>query len=414
MDDVFNWLIRSKDDNCYVDGPAASQNAPKDARTDFPSRFGVMWNALKQVGIQGMLVCQWGTPYSSSSGLEGPNQWTGPISTSFRLSDDIAQGWTAMWRIYNQAIHVAKSGLIRQGHFADADLLEVGNAGMTIDEQATHFAAWAMFKSALMVSTDVPRLSNHAVQILQNSDLIAINQDSLGEPITLVQRWTNDHDLWVGNLANGDKAVLVVDTSNTTRTLSVNLASLGISSANVKDLWTGATSTGVSSFSASVRAHGSLALRLSNIRSATAAQSRLTWIEAESGTIASGAATGSCSGCSGSTKVGFIGGSNNGRLTLSDIRTSQATQSVRFNFINGEVGFLGGSTNNERFASISVNGGAARTVSFPLSGYNWERDVYANYTVELSGFSTTGTNTITISGSGSSYGPDLDRIGVVA
>jgi alpha-galactosidase len=34
--------------------------------------------------------------------------------------------------------------------------------------------------------------------------------------------------------------------------------------------------------------------------------------------------------------------------------------------------------------------------------------------VELSGFSTTGVNTITISGIGSAYAPDVDRVGVVA
>jgi len=85
---------------------------------------------------------------------------------------------------------------------------------------------------------------------------------------------------------------------------------------------------------------------------------------------------------------------------------------VYFDYINGQVDYMGGS--NERVAAISVNGGAAKTVSFPLSGYNWDKDVYKNYGVELSGFSTTGTNTITISGVGSAYAPDVDRIGVIA
>ena len=408
-------MTDNPDDNCYADGPTAAENAPKDARTDFPTRFGAMWNALKAVGISRMLVCQWGVPYSSSSGLQGPNSWTGSLSTSFRLSDDIASGWNNVYRIYNQAVHIAKSGLIGPGHFADADLLEVGNSGMTFDEQATHFAAWAMLKSALMISTDVTKLSTNTVQVLQNKDLIAINQDTLGKPIQLVQRWTNDRDVWMGSLANGDRAVLAVDLSNKARTLSVDLSTLGISTATVKNLWTGATSTGVSIYSAAVQAHGALPLRLSSISGATSSP-QITWPEAESGAVDSGAATATCSGCSGGKKVGDLGGSANGRLTLSNIRTSQASQAVRISYVNCEFAysFDGKGLVNERLASISVNGGPAVNVSFPLSGYNWDKDVYAEYPVQLSGFNTGSTNTITISSSGSNYAPDIDRIGVIA
>lgn len=373
-----------------------------------------MWNALKSVGISGMLICQWGTPYSSPNGLEGPNNWTAGISTSFRLSDDIASGFINVYRIYNQAIHIAKSGLIGPGHYADADLLEVGNPGMTFDEQATHFAFWAMLKSVLMISTDVAALTAQTVAVLQNADLIAINQDAAGKPITLVQRWTNDHDVWIGNLQNGDKAVLVVDLSNTKRTLAVDFSTLSIASANVKDLWSNATSTGVSSYSKAVNAHGSLALRLSNIRTSTASSPKIAWTEAEAGILGSGANKQSCSGCSGGSKVGNLGGSGGGALTLSNIVTSQAAQAVRFDYVNCEVGFSFVGATNERLALVSVNGGAPVNVSFPLSGYDWDTDKYANYLVELSGFKTNGANTIKISGSGSGYAPDIDRIGVLA
>jgi alpha-galactosidase len=339
--------------------------------------------------------------------------WTKGISTSFRLSDDIGQGWGHVYRIYNQAIHIAKSGAIGPGHIADADLLEVGNSGMTFDEQATHFASWAMLKSALMISTDVAALSNDLVAVLQNKDLIAINQDSAVKPITLVQRWTTDRDLWAGDLANGDVAVLAVDLSNARRTLNVQFASLGITSATVKDLWTGQTTTGATSFSISVNAHGSVVLRLSSIQLSSASKPTYDYVSVSTGSLASGANTQACSGCTSLNKVGNIGGSSNGAVTLSNIRTSQITQTVLFDYINGEVGYFGG-TNNERVASISINGGTATTVSFPLSGYNWDKDVYKGYAVELSGFSTTEANTVKISGVNNAYAPDFDRVGFVA
>ncbi|KAI8201598.1 putative alpha-galactosidase D [Colletotrichum sp. SAR 10_65] len=402
-----------KYDNCYASGSSADDNAPKSARDDFVTRFTTMWKELQRVGIPGMLICQWGVPFSSSSGLQGPAQWTKGLSTSFRLSDDIATGWGNVYRIYNQAIHIAKSGIIGPGHIADADLLEVGNTGMTFDEQATHFASWAMLKSALMISTDLAALSDETVALLQNKDLIAINQDPAVKPIQLVQRWTGDRDLWAGDLDNGDVAVLVVDLTNTARTLDVQLSQLNITSATIKDLWDSKTVDGATSFSKQVNAHGSLALRLSNVKRATAPAASYTYVSAATGSLSSGANTQSCSGCATSNKVGNLGGSSGGRVVLTNIRTSQAKQNVLFDFINGDIGYLGGG-NNERTASVTINNGAAVTVSFPLSGYNWDTDVFKGYAVELSGFDVNGPNTISISGVDGGFAPDLDRVGVVA
>lgn len=371
-----------------------------------------MWEHLQRVGIAGMLVCQWGVPYSTSNRLEGPSQWTRGLSTSFRLSDDIATGWANVYRIYNQAVHIAKSGLIGPGHIADADLLEIGNNGMTFDEQATHFAFWAMFKSALMISTDVSALSTELVTLLQNQELIAMNQDPDVKPIKLVQRWTADRDLWIGDLTNGDIAVLLVDLSNARQTLSIAFSDIGITSADVKDLWSFATVKNATSYSKDVNGHGAVVLRLSNIARASEAGPKYNYVSVSDGALASGASVQPCSGCASSTKVGNLGGSSDGNVVLSNIRTSRASQTVKFDYINCEVGYLG-SGNNERLASISVNGGPAQQVSFPLSGYDWARDVYAEYGVELSGFKTEGPNSIRISGVGAGWAPDFDRIAVI-
>ncbi|KAI1322098.1 glycoside hydrolase superfamily [Xylariaceae sp. FL0255] len=400
-----------KYDNCYANGTTSDDNAPKDPRTDFVTRYTAMWDALQNEGISGMMVCEWGVPYSTSSGLEGPDQWTKGIATSFRLSDDIGEGWDNVYRIYNQAVHIAKSGNIGPGHVADADLLEVGNAGMTYDEQATHFAFWAMVKSALMISTNLEDLASEYIKLLQNADLIAINQDSAVEPIQLVQRWTDDRDLWAGDLANGDMAVLMVDLTNTSRTLTLPFSELGITSATVLDIWTGTTTSGASTYSKAINAHGSMALRLSNIKKSTSTTT-YKYTSATTGTLSNGAVVQSCSGCSNGENVGYLGGSEDGKLVLSGITTTEASQNVLFDYINCDVDYGGGGS-NERLASISVNEGAAVTVSFPMTGYNWVEDIYKSYPVALSGFSTTGTNTITISGSGTGYAPDLDRIGVV-
>lgn len=111
---------------------------------------------------RGMLICQWGTPFSTPDGVERGilskqrtadvvnyfcmfNRWSakapraGPKGSqpSFRLSDAIVRGWSHVYRIYNQAIHIAASGVIGPAHIADADFEQAGNQGMTSK------AAWA-------------------------------------------------------------------------------------------------------------------------------------------------------------------------------------------------------------------------------------------------------------------------------
>jgi alpha-galactosidase len=271
-------------------------------------------------------------------------------------------------RIMNQGIHVNSKNLSGPGHWSDLDMMEVGNPGMTVTEQASHFAIWAMFKSTLMISTSIPNANSDTVTILQNKDLIAINQDKAGLPVTLVQRFTNDRDVYAGGLANGDQAVLLLDLSNTTRTLSLEFADIGIASATVKNLWTGDIEANVTSYCEEVNAHGSTPLRLSNIRHKHITPSQITWIEAESGSVQNGASAQNCSGCSNTSKVGYLE-ADKGSLILSGIRATKETQDVLFDYINCEIGYAFESIGpNARAASIRVNGVAPQNVSFPLTG----------------------------------------------
>ncbi|KAF4554252.1 Alpha galactosidase A-like protein 3 [Elsinoe fawcettii] len=400
-----------KVDNCFIEGSAS--NAPKDPRSDFPSRFGAISTALQSTGIKGINICQWGVPQIDSTGLIGPSTWTPPIATSYRLTDDIARGWANVARIYNQAIHSGLLGFSAPGRFADMDMLEVGNPGMTRDEQATHFAIWATFKSHLFLGTSIVGISDQTLSIINNRDLIAINQDPLGLPVKLVQRFTNDYDVFIGPLQNGDRVVLVVDQSNRARTLNVPFSLLGIQSANAKDIYTGTTSTGATSFSKAIAARGNIVLRLSSVRNAAASTARTTYYPFAAGRLAGGANIQNCVGCATGQKVGNIG--SGASVTISGVRATAATMDVLFDYINCEIGYLGDQGPNLRGASVSVNGGAAVTVTFPLTGYNWERDLLKGYKVRLSGFNTNGDNTITVGSATTvtTWAPDFDRIGVV-
>jgi len=58
--------------------------------------------------------------------------------------------------------------------------LQVGNPGLTVNEQRAHFALWALLKSPLFIGADLRTLSREAKEILTAPEVIAVNQDPLG------------------------------------------------------------------------------------------------------------------------------------------------------------------------------------------------------------------------------------------
>jgi alpha-galactosidase len=54
-------------------------------------------------------------------------------------------------------------------------MLEVGNGGMTIEEEKTHFALWAFAKSPLIMGNDLTNIRDKSLEILKNTEIIAIN-----------------------------------------------------------------------------------------------------------------------------------------------------------------------------------------------------------------------------------------------
>lgn len=54
-------------------------------------------------------------------------------------------------------------------------MLEVGNGGMTIDEEKTHFALWALAKAPLIIGCDLTKVRPESLEILKNKQLIDVN-----------------------------------------------------------------------------------------------------------------------------------------------------------------------------------------------------------------------------------------------
>ncbi|GFF31310.1 hypothetical protein IFM46972_03196 [Aspergillus udagawae] len=122
--------------------------------------------------------------------------------------------------------------------------------------------------------------------------------------------------------------------------------------------------------------------------------------EAESSTsvLSNGAKAVSCSGCSGSQAVGWIGGPSGGTLKIVGVESSASTRStIRVKYENGD--------SSQRYATVSVNGKTQVLAFLPSGG----GDTPASSTLHVDLNSGSG-NTVTFSAYGQGYGPDVDRL----
>ncbi|MER5261994.1 ricin-type beta-trefoil lectin domain protein [Actinosynnema sp. NPDC002837] len=201
----------------------------------------------------------------------GPLRNWGDVANMWRTTEDITNRWDTgsdgnsfmgVKNIIDWTVPLASYA--RPGGFNDPDMMEVGNGGMTETEQRSHFAMWAIMASPLIAGNDVRNASAATLSILNNSDLIAVNQDSLGLQGVQVS-FDGTRRVLAKRLANGDVAVAMLNQGSTTTTISTTASTIGKtgSSFTLRDLWTGATSTTTGAISASVPAHGTAVFRVS-------------------------------------------------------------------------------------------------------------------------------------------------------
>jgi alpha-galactosidase len=131
-------------------------------------------------------------------------------------------------------------------------MLEVGTLGesatgvnlstdaLTRSEAATNFAMWAMWSAPLIAGND-PRTmtgADPASRILLNRDIIAIDQDPLARPATLVLS-RGAWQVWRKPLTAGRSAVAVVNLADQPAAAAFLWPRLGIPArpADLRDLW---------------------------------------------------------------------------------------------------------------------------------------------------------------------------------
>ncbi|MET7616179.1 NPCBM/NEW2 domain-containing protein [Streptomyces sp. NPDC005408] len=232
-----------KYDNCNNTGADAQQ------------RYKAMGDALRATGRPILYsICEWGE--------NQPWNWAAGVGNSWRTTGDISDSWSSMIGIAHQNQGLAPYA--KPGAWNDPDMLEVGNGGMTDTEYRTHFSLWAQMAAPLLIGSDLRSASAATLAILKNTDVIAVDQDSLGKQGTVV---SGSGGLVVMSkpLADGSRSVTLTNETTSAKTISTTVEAVGIGGASsyaLKDLWSKQTSTTTGAISASVPAHGTVMYRV--------------------------------------------------------------------------------------------------------------------------------------------------------
>jgi len=239
-----------KYDNCNV--PYGS-----DMKTDYQKMQTALANCGRPIVFS---ICAW--EYQS---------WMPATGNVWRTTRDIVDKWDATGHQYgfvgiiNSIDQNSKySDSAGPGAWNDPDMLEIGNGGCTTEEYRTQMSMWCMMASPLLTGNDIRTMSQTTKDILLNKEVFAINQDVLGKQGYRVKS-SNGTEVWLKPLADGTKAVALLNRNSGTSSITVNWSDIGITgSAAVRDLWAKSDKGSFNgSYTASVPSHGTVVLKIS-------------------------------------------------------------------------------------------------------------------------------------------------------
>jgi hypothetical protein len=150
------------------------------------------------------------------------------------------------------------------GHWNDADMLEIGNGGVSLTEEQSQFTLWSEMASPLLLSTDLTELSPAELAIIKNKGIIAVDQDKLGAQGTIVQRGSG-YNVLAKPLSNGDVAVVLFNKGDKAQTISTTAANVGLGSGaplRLTDLVSKQRTESSGVIASNVPAHGTVIYRV--------------------------------------------------------------------------------------------------------------------------------------------------------
>jgi len=222
-------------------------------RTDIQAVRGLyqhVADALRRANPDGdyvLSICAWGSA--------DVRAWAKDVGNLSRTSDDITPSWTRMLANFDSAAD--RPLYAHPGSWNDPDMLFVGHGDFDerhLSEAKSHFALWAMLSAPLLIGYDLRNAPRPLMDILGNSNIIAVDQDPAGNQAVLAYD-TDDVQILVKTLRNGHKAVAIFNRGLAPADVTLTAGHMKFAATapvTLKDLWTDAT---LPAFSGETKVH---------------------------------------------------------------------------------------------------------------------------------------------------------------
>jgi alpha-galactosidase len=162
------------------------------------------------------------------------------IANSWRTTGDIKANWKSM---SERGLGQDKwAAFASPGHWNDPDMLEIGTheknqPGLTPDEEYTHMTLWCLDSAPLLLGNDLTAMDAFTLNVLENDEVLAVDQDSLGSQGRCVARG-DGFLVYKKQLEDGSIAVGLFNTGDAPATITAMWSDLKIhGSRSVRDLW---------------------------------------------------------------------------------------------------------------------------------------------------------------------------------
>ena len=236
----YDWCsygtIASGGDPSAKDIPLWGKTATNDAGAVYP--YAVMGKFLREQNRDIVFsLCQYG--------MADVWKWGGSVNGNcWRTTGDITDSWHSMSKIgFNQD---PAAPYAQPGNWNDPDMLIVGEVGwgkthptrLTPDEQYTHISLWCLLSAPLLIGCDMTKLDDFTLNLLENDEVLAIDQDELGKEATCVIK-DGDLRIYEKELADGGRALGFFNLGSEPAKLEFkDFATLSLTGVqHVRDLW---------------------------------------------------------------------------------------------------------------------------------------------------------------------------------
>lgn len=190
--------------------------------------------------------------FSTSPGATPPDKspHVAAHANMWRISPDFWDEWRDLNCSFDLADTWQKTGVSGPGRWPDGDMIPLGRiairsghgkdrrSNFTREEQVTLLTHFALLPSPLMLGMSLTDNDDWTFGLITNDEFIAINQDPLGQAARRVVKNDDKTEIWVRDLADGAKAVGLINRGDASAAVTLNLAaSLLTGTWQARDVW---------------------------------------------------------------------------------------------------------------------------------------------------------------------------------